>query len=128
IELMVVIVILSILSTIAVGVYSREIERSRFAAARAEIHALEVAINRYEIDNGQYPLSGSGIGYSGSGVVAILEEGSGYAQLSLRASMNADQASPLSQLWNGPYLEWDENDLGTLTGAAPTSPAQLNWL
>src|SRR5690606_20774970 len=49
-ELLVVLVIISILSTIAVGVYTKEVLRAKVARTRAEIRTLEVAINRYQID------------------------------------------------------------------------------
>lgn len=125
VELMVVLVILSILSTIAVGVYSNEVERARYAKARAEIHGLEIAINRYRMDTGQFPPSGSGIALSPINTVL---RGSGYAQVALRASLSGDLNNPLSLQWNGPYLEWDNNRLATASGGDPSVPSQLNYL
>ncbi|MCX7626359.1 MAG: prepilin-type N-terminal cleavage/methylation domain-containing protein, partial [Candidatus Sumerlaeaceae bacterium] len=54
IELLAVVLILGILASISVGVYTTQVERARIAAARTMIAELEIAINRYQIDTGQY--------------------------------------------------------------------------
>jgi prepilin-type N-terminal cleavage/methylation domain-containing protein len=134
-ELMVVLVIISILSTVAVGVYSKEILRARYAKTRAEIHTLELAITRYEIDTGQYPPSGSGSTIAPSGITTSgTARGSGYLQLALRNSLNNDPYEPLSSRWKGPYVEWDYNRLGLLDGTPLTdvsdtvSPGNISFL
>jgi prepilin-type N-terminal cleavage/methylation domain-containing protein len=126
-ELLVVLMIMAILSTVAAGVYSREVMRARFARARSEIRTLEIAINQYEVDTGQYPPSGSGPFISPNSLVTVgIAEGSGYLQLALRASLNNNPTQPLSRRWNGPYIDWDYNQLGDALGNRITTPAGAN--
>ncbi len=121
IELIVVLVIVSILSTIAVGVYTKEILRARIARTRAEINTIEIAINRYHIDMGQYPPTGTGTDLPPNPLNPTAPyEGCGYLQLALRSSLSGTSV-PLSDRWQGPYLEWEENRLGTLTGVPITA-------
>lgn len=131
-ELIVVLVIIAILSTVAAGVYTKEVLRAKVARTRAEIRTLEVAINRYQIDTGQFPPSSSGTNLAPSPLNPVNPfEGSGYLQAGLRASLNGNSSAPLSLRWFGPYVDWDENRLGTLTGAAitgATSPAEIQFL
>ncbi len=132
-ELIVVLLIISILSTIAVGVYTQEIQRARIAKTRAEIRSLELAINRYQIDVGQFPPTGTGVNLAPNALLntASPYAGSGYMQVALRASINGNQSAPLSSRWIGPYFDFDENRLGTI-GNSPitgsTSPAELQFL
>lgn len=123
-ELIVVVVIVSILSTVAVGVFTKEISRAKYARARAEIRTLEVAIAQYEVDTGHLPPSGSGSNFAPSNITTTgLAAGSGYLQMSLRSSLNGFPNSPLSQRWLGPYIDWDYNRLGNLNGdSIMTSP------
>ena len=58
-ELLAVVLILGILSTIATNVYVGTLNRARIAATQNTIREIEVAIARYEIDLGQFPPSGS---------------------------------------------------------------------
>ncbi len=123
-ELMVVVVIISILSTIAVGVYTKEVARARYSRARAEIRTLEIAITQYEVDTGQTPPSGSGITIGPTGIdIGGFAIGSGYLQLALRASLNGDPYDPLSTRWRGPYIDWDYNRLGDSNGNPITTTA-----
>lgn len=121
-ELMVVVVIISLLATLAVGVYTQEVMRAKIAKTRAEIRSLEVALSRYQIDTGQFPPSGTG-----TDVAPLVPNpalpftGAGYAQMCLQASLSGDAATPLSATWVGPYLDWDENRLGSLTGVPITA-------
>lgn len=119
IELIVVLVIVSLLSTVAVGIYTKEVQRARIARARAEIRTLEVAANRYQIDTGRFPPSSSGTQLA-PGSLNQMDPfaGCGYLQAALRASLNGNANAPLSLRWAGPYMDWDENKLGTLSGAA----------
>lgn len=125
-ELIVVLVIVSLLSTIAVGIYTKEILRAKIAKTRAEIRTLEVAINRYQIDLGQYPPSSSGTQIAPNALdQANPFRGTGYLQLALRASLNGNSNAALSSRWVGPYMDWDENRLGTLTGVPITASTDL---
>ncbi|MBI5154274.1 prepilin-type N-terminal cleavage/methylation domain-containing protein [Candidatus Poribacteria bacterium] len=132
IELIVVLVIISILSTVAVGIYTKEVLRAKVARTRAEIRTLEVSINRYQIDVGQYPPSSTGTTLASSALDPVSPfAGCGYMQVGLRASLNGVASDPLSPRWLGPYIEWDENRLGTLTGGPLTagiSRAQVQFL
>ncbi len=134
-ELLVVLVVISIISTIAVGVYTKEIVRAKYAKARAEIRTLEIAIAQYEVDTGQLPPSGSGPGLAPNNFVAgNPNEGSGYLQLALRSSLNGDLRDPLSPLWNGPYVDFDYNRLGSVDGTPITddsfsgNPGEISFL
>lgn len=123
-ELLVVMVIISILSTIAVGVYSKEVMRARYSKARAEIRTLEVAITQYEVDTGQLPPSGSGTTLAPTAINRTgIAEGSGYLQVALRSSMNGQPGNPLSRRWLGPYIDFDYNRLGSTTDGTPVTSA-----
>jgi len=122
-ELLVVLVIISILSTIAMGVYSREIQRAKYARARQEIRTLEVAIAQYEVDTGQIPPSGSGNVTGGiySPNAGVIFEGTGALQLAIRSSLSGNFRQPLSTRWKGPYIDWDYNRMGDINGNPITS-------
>lgn len=127
-ELLVVLVIISILSTIAVGIYSNQIMRARYAKARAEIRVLETAIAQYEVDTGDIPPSGSGNNIAPNNIdPSDPYVGCGYLTLALRSSLNGQPNSPISARWQGPYVYWDYNRLGDvsgqpITGAGNTAP------
>lgn len=106
-ELMVVVLIIGILSTIATGVYTGKTHEARIAAAHALIHNLEVAITRYELDTGSLPPSGSGVlplDVITSGSTTTRENGSGYLHLALVHSVSNNATVPASSLWKGPYI------------------------
>ncbi|MGI8906585.1 MAG: type II secretion system protein GspG [Candidatus Sumerlaeaceae bacterium] len=111
IELLVVILILGLLATLAVGLFSKQVEKARYAKARTTIAALELAINRYQIDVGSYPPSGTG---NLSGPTSF--EGSGMLELALLHSMSGNTSAPASNRWQGPYISVKEEDLGNLNG------------
>jgi len=127
IELLVVLLIVSILSTVAAGVYVQEIQKAKIARARAEISTLEVAINRYFLDTGQYPPSSSS-----TTTLPINPDnpanGTGYLQIALRFGFPDPGGT---SAWNGPYIEWDDNRLGTLSGnpiTDSTEPSEILFL
>lgn len=136
IELLVVLAILAILSTIAAGVYSNELVKSRYAKARSDIRTLEIAITQYEVDTGQFPPSGSGVFLAPTGIDAnIPARGSGYLQVALMSSLNGNPNQPLSRRWRGPYIDWPYNQLGTIDGIRLTevqntalAPPQISFL
>lgn len=122
-ELLVVLGILSILSTIAVGVYTNHIQRARFAKARAEIRLLETAITQYQLDTGDFPPSGSGVTISPDGINPITPlYGSGYLQVALRNSLSGNLYQPLSPRWQGPYVNWDYNRMGFVDSSGNVTP------
>ncbi|AXA36487.1 MAG: prepilin-type N-terminal cleavage/methylation domain-containing protein [Candidatus Hydrogenedentota bacterium] len=109
VELLAVVLILGILASISVGVYTTQVERARIAAARAMISEIEIAVNRYQIDTGQYPPSGSG---SGSFPAASPAAGCGYLQLALTHGLGNTSGT----LWHGPYLTIKREMLGDING------------
>lgn len=123
-ELLVVVVIIGILSTIAVGAYAKNVQRSKYVKIRAEIRTLEIAIARYEVDTGALPPSGSGSTFAPSNLsTAGNAEDSGYLVMALKSSLNNNPAAPLSERWVGPYIDWDYNRLGNTNGAPITTSA-----
>ncbi|GAB4321750.1 MAG: hypothetical protein Kow0059_16560 [Candidatus Sumerlaeia bacterium] len=132
IELLVVLLIIGILSTISVGLYTQHIERARIAAAKDMIHQLEVAVTSYQIDVGQLPPSGSGTAIAPSPPnPSSPAVGCGYMQLAIQHSLNGNALAPLDRRWIGPYVEVDANKLGDLNGNTTLtglSMAQVNIL
>lgn len=57
IELTVVILILSILASISLSVYTGYVQRARFTTARATIREMDVSCRRYQIDLNEFPPS-----------------------------------------------------------------------
>lgn len=132
-ELLVVVLILGLLATIAVGVYTRQVERARVAAAKSTISAIEVAVERYQIDTGDYPPSGSGsLPYTTPATFV----GNGYLQVALMSSLSGKSSQPLSPRWQGPYLTVKNDILGDINGirvddpnrASTIAPGQLQIL
>lgn len=111
IELLAVVLILGILASISVGVYTTQVERARVAAARTMISELEVAINRYQIDTGQFPPSGSG---SGTFPASAPAQGCGYLQQALAVGFGSPTETPYN--WHGPYITIKREFLGDLNG------------
>ncbi len=110
IELLVVVLILGLLSSIAVGVFTTQVERARRAAARSTISAIELAVERYHIDLGAYPPSGSLTQPSGQA------DGCGYLQLALIHSLSGSSTNTSGTLWKGPYLSVKQQQLGDSNG------------
>jgi prepilin-type N-terminal cleavage/methylation domain-containing protein len=131
-ELLVVLVIIGILSTISVGIYTQQIERARITAAKDMIYQLDVAVTTYQIDVGTLPPSGSGTAIAPSAPnPSSPAVGSGYLQLALGHSLNGDALNPLDYRWIGPYVEIDINKLGDINGNVLTgglSQAAVNIL
>lgn len=113
VELLAVCLILGLLATVAVGVYTNQVERARIAAARQTISELEMAANRYQVDVGTYPPSGSGTLPFASNAPAV---GCGYLELALIHSMSGNSQSPNTPLWKGPYISIQNQYLGDSNG------------
>jgi type II secretory pathway pseudopilin PulG len=107
-ELLAVVLIIAILSTIATGVYTNQTLRARRAATRDLIRQLEIGITRYEVDLGVFPPSGSSTQFPaaniGAGNAANYRDGSGMLNLALVHSVSGNAYQPASTLWNGPYV------------------------
>lgn len=111
-ELLVVVLILGLLATIAVGVFTNQVERARYAAARTTIAAIELAVTRYQLDVGDFPPSGSAT------PAAPDFEGNGWMYLALTRSMSGDTSAPASARWQGPYIDVKKLHLGDINGIA----------
>lgn len=112
-ELLVVVLILGLLATIAVGVFTTQVERARYAAARTTIAAIELATTRYQLDIGEFPPSGSA---TPSATPDSAFEGNGFLYLALTRSMNGNTSSPASARWQGPYIDVKKLNLGDIDG------------
>lgn len=122
-ELLAVVLILGILSTIATNVYVGTLNRARIAATQNTIREIEVAIARYEIDLGQFPPSGSADVslFGGTPVVSNrTADGSGMLHLALVHSMSGSALAPISPLWQGPYISFQAEQLLASTTAGRT--------
>jgi prepilin-type N-terminal cleavage/methylation domain-containing protein len=106
-ELLAVLLIIGILSTMATGVYIGESRRARLAATKDLIRQLELAITRYEIDLGSLPPSGSG----DLSTPAARNNGSGLLHAALVHSMSGNSTVPASPLWRGPYITFQVEQL-----------------
>lgn len=61
IELLLVVVILAVLAAVVVPKFANRSEEARVSAAKADISALETALDLFEVDNGRYPNSDEGL-------------------------------------------------------------------
>jgi len=125
-ELVVVVLIILILSTTAIGVYSGQVNRARIAAAHNLIRQLDVAIARYEMDTGVLPPSGSGTWPTTTFSDRV--DGSGYLHLALVHSLSGSATRPASILWHGPYLNVQADQISASTTATPLNPGMMNLL
>jgi general secretion pathway protein G len=80
IELLLVLVILAVLAAIVVPKFTGRSEQARVAAAKADIAAIELQLDTFEVDAGRYPTTEEGLA----------------ALVTPPASIKA---------WNGPYLK-----------------------
>ncbi|MDP2939565.1 MAG: type II secretion system major pseudopilin GspG [Candidatus Omnitrophota bacterium] len=84
VELMLVVIIIGILVAMVVPRIAGRSEQARRAASQADIEAnLAIALDLYELDNGNYPTTEQGLD-------ALITESS---------------SSPVPENWNGPYLK-----------------------
>lgn len=114
VEMLIVVLIISILSTIATGVYTGETKRARVAAAKSLIHQLDQAITRYELDTGMLPPSGTGSSLPPTNSRA---NGSGYLHLALVHSLSGNSRQPASALWRGPYINLQAENTNAVSGS-----------
>lgn len=138
VELTVVILILSILASIAATVYAGYMTRARFAVARSDIHQLELAATRYQVDLGAYPISSTGTAFGGTTApnprvhpTFFTSYGNGYLVLLLLHSWSGTSDGPASERWFGPYIDIPAKQLGTVSGDPVTdrlSAAEVNML
>jgi len=106
-ELVVVVLIIAILTTVATPVLVGQVTRARIAVAADTIRQLEIAVARYEIDTGEFPPSGSIASASTFGT----NWGNSLLMEALLHSSGGNMNSPSSPRWAGPYLEFNEEQL-----------------
>lgn len=119
VELLVVLLIIGILSSVATSVYIQRITLARASAARATISQIEAAIAAYRTDVGQLPPSGSGTILAGEGQLdndIYPSQGCGYLFVALTRSLNGNMLAPLETRWRGPYIEIPEARIGDIDG------------
>jgi prepilin-type N-terminal cleavage/methylation domain-containing protein len=133
IELTVVLLIVSILSSIAIGIYTTFTQRARVARAHAEVNELSLAVARYQSDLGTFPPSRSLDSVAGSLVFIPytnfgLIPGNGWLMLALMRGVVGTPAGvptgamTTDPLWRGPYIDARQDQLLDFhTGAAITS-------
>ena len=132
IEMVVVVMIIGILTSILMPVLTNQILKARVARTKADIRTLEVAINRYMIDNGEYPPSGSydfrteDPSEGGDMPANPVATGSGLLVLALVHSIRANSSDEPAPTWDGPYIspseeQLDFNGFPSGTRGAPTS-------
>ena len=135
IELTVVLLILSILASISISVYTTFTQRARIARARHEINELALSVTRYETDLGVLPPSRSGSSVTGPSIFLPYTDanlglipGNGWMMLALLRGVVGNAAgTPTGNLtlepqWNGPYMDIRQDQLLDFrTGARVTS-------
>ncbi len=105
VELITVIAIIVILLGFLVGASSSARKRARVNQAKAEIAALETALNAYRADAGAFPVDSAG----GSVNTDVVRQLSGI-------DLSGAKLNGLSNDWNGPYMEFDKNRLDASSG------------
>jgi len=88
IEVMVVVVILGILAAVVVPNIMDEPEKARINKAKQDIRAIEEALNRYKLDNYDYPSTEQG----------------------LQALVKKPGGTPEPKRWKGPYVKKVNDD------------------
>ncbi|RLE14074.1 hypothetical protein DRJ04_03095 [Candidatus Aerophobetes bacterium] len=96
VELLIVIAVISILTTIITTSLIKATNRAKRSEAKTFIGKLELAISMYRIDTGMYPSD---------------EEGSA----SLRRALDPGENDPIRDVpgWKGPYLEFRDNEVNS---------------
>ncbi len=112
IEMIIVVMIIGILSSVLIPVLTNQVLKARIARTKNDIRVLETAVSRFKIDTGEYPPSGSDI----SDTIAT---GNGYLSRFLRyephrldadAGVHEDDyiydfVTRIQEYWDGPYIE-----------------------
>jgi prepilin-type N-terminal cleavage/methylation domain-containing protein len=121
IELTIVLVIISILTSISLGIYSNHVRQAEIVKAKLRVKELELAVTRYEVDLGVFPPSYSLSAGVATSSTTTVNPGCGYLILVLMRSLSNDPLNPSSPNWNGPYINVEQNELmDTATGGPVT--------
>ena len=99
VELLIVIAVITIISTVTAFNFITAIQKTKRSTAKSFIGKLELAISMYKIDTGLYPPDKE-------------------SSASLRKALDPDENDPIQDLpgWNGPYLEFRQREVNSLTG------------
>jgi len=126
-ELIVVMVIIAILSAIVFSVATSAMTSAKRSRAVAEIAAFEVALTRFEVDNGFAPsipfISTNNAGYSGNPInpSGIQASRALYFALSGRTKADYDTANPTN---HSTYMEFNDSQLGDRSTLGNTTLSQ----
>lgn len=117
IEMVVVVMIIGILTSILTPVLSNAVYKARVARTKADIKSLEVAIERYMIDTGNYPLSGSynfrteapdsEYDATKSSINTTHATGCGLLYLALAHGIREYPSDAAPATWDGPYINFE---------------------
>jgi prepilin-type N-terminal cleavage/methylation domain-containing protein len=134
-ELLAVVLIIGILSTIATNTYIGQVRRARVAATADLIRELSIAIARYEVDTGAIPPGGSATLTFGTGRHFLHRlphthrrrqrrhgdlPGSSLLHLALVHSVSGNATSPSLPTWRGPYIEFQGSQISLDTSTNQT--------
>ena len=81
IELLLVLVILAVLASVVVPVYTKQLDKAHYNGTIADISQIKTSLAHFQLDNGRFPTTDEGLG-------ALVSQPSG-----------------LNSTWNGPYIE-----------------------
>jgi type IV pilus assembly protein PilE len=95
VELMIVVVVVSILATIAISGYTNQVRKSRRTEARTALLDLASREERFMSTNSNYSITPSDLGYTGALPITV---GSGYYQITVLTKVDATSTVPASFL------------------------------
>jgi general secretion pathway protein G len=85
VEMLLVLVILAVLAAIVIPKFSGRSQQAKETAAKSDIHALEIALDAFEVDTGSYPTGNNGLN-------SLVDQPNGATN------------------WKGPYVKTIPND------------------
>lgn len=85
VEMLLVLVILAVLAAIVIPKFSGRSQQAKETAAKSDIHALEIALDAFEVDTGGYPAGNNGL-------FSLVDQPNGATN------------------WKGPYVKTIPND------------------
>ena len=98
-EMLIVVAMIGIVASIAVGQYRQSIQKAREAVLRENLYVMRTAINQYFADKGKYP----------SDLVALVDD-------KYLRSVPEDPVTQSPDTWIEEFSEYDEGDISTEPG------------
>lgn len=98
-EMLIVVAMIGIVASIAVGQYRQSIQKAREAVLRENLYVMRTAINQYFADKGKYP----------SDLVALVDD-------KYLRGVPEDPVTQSSETWIEEFSEYDEGDISTEPG------------